>query len=60
MALLHGPEQLSYGHDLALITKHTAPSWMGNKHFYLWCANKLGIASPRTNTAVLLTIYCET
>lgn len=54
MAWLHGSEQCSYEHDLALITKHTALSWMGIKHFYLWCTNKQGVATPRTNTAVLL------
>lgn len=41
MAWLHGTEQCSYGHDLALITKHTARSWMGIKHVYLWCTHKL-------------------
>lgn len=54
MARLHGPEQRSYGHDLALITKHTAPSWMGIKHFYLRCVNKQDVETPRINAAASL------
>lgn len=52
MAWLHGPEQCSYRYDPALITKHTAPSWMEIKHFYLRCTHKQGVATPRINTAV--------
>lgn len=54
MAQLHDSEQRSYGHDLALITKHTAQSWRGIKHFYLWCTNEQGLAIPRTYAAVVL------
>lgn len=58
MAWLHSPEQCSYGHDLALITKHTAPSCMGIKYFYLWCTHKQGVATPCINKAILLKINC--
>lgn len=60
MARLHSPEQRRYRHDLSLITKPTALSWMGIKHTNLCCTNKPSTETQRTNTVLLLKMICGT